>query len=289
MPLTYLDLMSPAAFRELLKNFAPLGPETIPTDQALGRCLFQDLQSPEDLPATPRSSMDGYAVRAKDCFGATESGPTYLEQAFTFDILGVPEQPLAPGQCARVVTGSSLPPGADAVVMIEHTQAIGSGSIEVRKSPAPGDNMQLAGEDARAGETALLAGTILRPAEIGLLGALGLTEVQVHRRPIAAVISSGDELVAPHERPGPGQIRDANGPALRDLIRQARAEPRVMGLVPDQVETIASALNQALEWADTVFLSGGSSVGEQDLSLQAIKRPKSWPMVWRLAQVSPLF
>ena len=268
---TYLDLMSPAAFRELLGTFPALGPETVTTDKALGRYLLNDLQSPEDLPAYPRSSMDGYAVRAADCFGATETNPTYLSLAIDLDITTVSEHHLAPGQCARVVTGSSLPPGADAVIMVEHTQELGEGTIEIRKSAAPGDNMQMAGEDVQAGETALKAGVVLRPVEIGLLAALGLTRVEVRRCPKAAVISTGDELVPQEAKPGPGHIRDLNAPALRDLIRQAGAEPVMLGIVPDQVRAIARAMAQALEVSDAVFVSGGSSVGHSDFTLRAIK------------------
>lgn len=266
----YLELLSPRAFIALLERFPPLETRTVPADDALGRFLAEDLPSPENLPALPRSSMDGYAVMARDCYGATETNPTYLELAADLDILAVRDQPLESGQCAGVVTGGSLPPGADAVVMVEHTQNVGAATIEIRKSVAPGENMVLAGEDTRRGELLLPAGTLLRAAELGLLAALGVRQVRVGGLPRAAVISTGDELVAVSATPRPGQIRDANAPALAAIIRQAGAAPSYLGIVADRVEALTRAMAAALDQADCVFLSGGSSVGVRDLTIEAL-------------------
>jgi len=284
----YLELISSEAFRAILDSFPPLSAETVAIKAAVGRFLAESLPAPEDLPALPRSSMDGYAVRAADIFGATETIPSYLDLAGELSITAQPEKHLAPGTCLRVVTGSSLPPGADAVVMVEHTQDLGGDTIEIRKAVAPGENMMQACEDARAGLAVLPAGTLIRPAEVGLLSALGISEVRVGRRPVAAVLSTGDELVPSSAASlKPGQIRDANAPALAALCAQWGAEPLPLGIVRDDVTSIVGALDQALDQADAVFLSGGSSVGIRDLTVEALARlPDTEILVHGLA-VSP--
>ncbi|WP_243362603.1 gephyrin-like molybdotransferase Glp [Fundidesulfovibrio terrae] len=283
----YLELISSSAFREVLAESPPLPGTTVPLDEAAGRFLAGDVLSPEDLPRLPRSSMDGFAVRARDCFGATETNPSYLDLSGDLSITAVSAEPLAPGRCVRVVTGSSLPPGADAVVMVEHTQDLGAGTIEIRKAAAPGENMMLAGEDALAGQPVLAKGTLVRPAEIGLLAALGICEVPVGARPVAAILSTGDELVPVSDTPGPGSIRDANAPALAAMCAQAGAQPLQMGIVGDDVASIAQALTRALDVADAVFLSGGSSVGVRDLTIEALELlPDTKVLVHGLA-VSP--
>ncbi len=272
MEKAFLELISSQRFREVLAGFPPLAEETVALDEALGRCLARDVLSPEDLPARPRSSMDGYAVQAADCFGATETNPAYLDLAGELDITTVPTEPLAPGTCLKVVTGSSLPPACDAVVMVEHTQDLGGDTIEIRKAAAPGDNLMLAGEDARAGQPVLAAGSPVRAAETGLLAALGILDVAVRRRPVAAIISTGDELVPAGDAPAPGQIRDANAPALAALARQAGAAVLHMGIVPDDLEALTRAIDNAVDQADVVLLSGGSSVGVRDLTVEALER-----------------
>lgn len=268
----FLELISPDAFRALLKGFAALPGEAVPLEDSLGRHLARDVLAPEDLPARARSGMDGYAVRPEDTFGATETNPGYLDLAGTLDIAAVPHTPLEPGQCVRLVTGSGLPPGAGAVVMVEHTQDLGAGTIEIRKPAAPGENVLLSGEDARAGDVALPAGSLMRPSEIGFLAALGVAEVRVGRRPRAAILSTGDEIVPYLDTPLPGQIRDANAPALAALCAQAGATPIHLGIARDDVEAIAEGLRKGLEQADAVFLSGGSSVGLRDLTVEALGR-----------------
>lgn len=270
MEKAYLELMSSRRFREVLEAFDPLGAETVCLDDAQGRFLAAAILSPEDLPLLSRSGMDGYAVRAADLFGTTETNPSYLDLAFELDITAVTDEPLRPGTCVRVVTGSSLPPGADAVVMQEHTQDLGAGTIEIRKPAAPGENIMLKGEDAAAGQAVFAPGTLIRPAEAGLLAALGVTAVSVGRRPRVAILSTGDELVPVASPVRPGQIRDANAPALTAMCRRSGADAAYLGIVKDDVAAIAAALAAALEQADAVFLSGGSSVGVRDLTVEAL-------------------
>ncbi|MGD9610852.1 MAG: gephyrin-like molybdotransferase Glp [Desulfovibrionaceae bacterium] len=268
----FFRAVSTADFTDLLRGFAPLGAETVDLDQAHGRFLAEDIVPAENLPAADRASMDGYAVRAAEVFGAGETNPAYLDLAMDIPIGTRPEKPLPPGGCARIVTGALLPTGADAVVMVEYTEDMGAGAIEIRRPVAPGDNVLLAGEDASEGRLVLAAGTRLRPQEIGMLAALGHARVAVGQRPRVAVLSTGDELVPITATPTPGQIRDVNTHALLAMVRAAGAEPTAFPLVPDDLDGIHAALETATAQYDLTLLSGGSSVGARDYTLDALCR-----------------
>jgi len=263
----FLNVVSRAEFCALLAGFTPLGVESVPLCQAAGRVLAHALPAPEDLPQTARACMDGYALRARDTFGGTETNPAYVDCVADLRIdwsADAGAVRLSPGQCARIPTGGSLPPGADAVVMVEHTGELGAGVIEVRKSAAPGENVMLPGEDMRAGETALPQGRILRASDIGLLAALGVARVTVGKRPRVGILSTGDELVPAETTPRPGQIRDVNTSALACLAANAGGLPHTFGIVPDDLPRLTSALAGALAVCDVVLLSGGSSIGARD-------------------------
>ena len=272
----FLNVVSREAFCALLAGFAPLGVEAVSFVDALGRTLAAALPAPEDLPRSARASMDGYAVNARDVFGATETNPAYADCVADLRIdwsekaKGADGLRLESGQCARIPTGGTLPPGADAVVMVEYTGELGAGTIEVRKTVAPGENVMLPGEDVAAGETALPAGRTLRAQDVGLLAALGITSVQVGRRPRVGILSTGDELVPPSETPRPGQIRDVNTSALCCLTAEAGAIPVPLGLVPDDLALLTQALTSALDSCDVILLSGGSSLGARDHSVAAM-------------------
>ena len=267
----FFRAVSTAEFTTMLRAFAPLSGETVDLGAALGRHLAADVVAAENLPAANRAAMDGYAVRAADVFGATESAPAYLDLAMDIPIGIVPEKPLPPGNCARIVTGAYLPAGANAVVMVEYTEDLGAGAIEIRRPVAPGDNMMLAGEDAATGQTILTAGTRIRPQEIGMLAALGLVRVPVGNIPRVAVLSTGDELVPATTTPRPGQIRDVNTHTLSAMLRSAGAAPHAFPLVPDDLAGIQAALADATTNYDLTLLSGGSSVGARDFTLDALR------------------
>lgn len=269
-PHNFLTLMPADAFREMLAAWPRLAAEELDVDLAVGRFLADDVIASEDLPPAHRSCMDGYAVQARDLFGASESLPAYLEQAGSVAIQHPPDFVLEPGTCAAITTGGWLPQGADAVAMVEHTQDVGGGTIEFRKPIAPFDNVMLRGEDAKAGDPALSAGTRLRAPQIGLLAALGLPRVAVGRLPRVGIISTGDELVPACQVPPPGRIRDVNSHALAAMCREAGALPTLLGIVPDETPALSSALSSALEGNDVVLLSGGSSVGSRDCTVAAI-------------------
>jgi len=283
----FFKVLSPGELVALLRGFVPLPPEEAPLAALAGRALARDVTAREDLPLVDRSCMDGFAVRARDLFGATEANPAYLELMAELAIDVQPDFELAPGHCAAIVTGGTLPRGADAVVMVEHTASLGAGTIEFRKSPAPADNVMLRGEDARAGHTALAAGTVLRPQEIGLLAALGFEAATVRARPRVAILSTGDELVPVAATPRPGQVRDVNSHTLAALARTAGAEPVLHGLVPDEARALEAALAAAVADSDVVLVSGGSSVGVRDLTQAAIEAQPDASILAHGVAISP--
>ncbi len=278
----FLSVVSRPEFCALLQSFAPLAVEDVALPDALGRVLARALPSPEDLPQTARASMDGYALSARDVFGATETNPAYVDCVADLRIdwsQGATDVRLSSGQAARIPTGGSLPVGADAVVMVEHTGQLGAQNpeitetaetIEVRRTVAPGENVMLPGEDVRQGDIALPAGRTLRAQDIGLLAALGVTSIQTGRRPRVGVLSTGDELVAASACPRPGQIRDVNSAALCCLAVEAGAEAVALGIIPDDLPKLTAALAGALATCDVVLLSGGSSLGARDHTSTAI-------------------
>ncbi|MBU1231097.1 MAG: molybdopterin molybdotransferase MoeA [Proteobacteria bacterium] len=274
----FLNVLSRAEFCALLGSFAPLPAQDVELAAGpaavLGRVLARDVLAPEDLPATARACMDGYALRAGDVFGATETNPAYVDCVADLSIdwaaAGGLDVRLAPGQAARIPTGGSLPQGADAVVMVEHTGQLGARqpeaveTIEVRRSAAPSENVMLPGEDVARGAIALPRGRTLRAQDVGLLAALGISGVSLGQRPRVGVLSTGDELVPAHASPRPGQIRDVNSAALCCLAAEAGAEVLALGIIPDDLPRLTRALAEALAACDVLLLSGGSSLGARD-------------------------
>jgi len=255
----------------LYPRFAPVGVEEVDLPAALDRVLAAALPAPENVPAFPRSSMDGYAVRAADTFGASVAAPQYLDIKGEVPMGAAPARPVGIGETLRVPTGAMLPPGADAVVMLEYTAEHPDGTLEVRRPVAPGENLLQPGEDVRLGEVLFLGGSRLRPQDLGLLAALGVTRLPVFRRPRVAVLSSGDEIVPITEKPAPGQVRDSNAHLAAAQVAEWGGIPAISGIVPDDFEALTGALAAALKDADLILISGGSSVGARDLTLEAIK------------------
>ncbi|MBC7339349.1 MAG: molybdopterin molybdotransferase MoeA [Firmicutes bacterium] len=245
------------------------GVEELAIEECAGRVLAADLVAPEDVPGFPRSTVDGYAVRAQDTYGAGESLPAYLVLAGELRMGEAPEKPLGQGECMAVATGGALPEGADAVVMLEHTETPGDGTVAVMRPVSPGENLVRPGEDIREGQVVLPRGRVLRPPDLGVAAALGYTRLPVYARPRVAIISTGDELVPPGEKPGPGQVRDVNACALAAAVRGEGGIPRLLGIVPDDRDALDRALREGLE-SDCVIVSGGSSVGARDLVAGAL-------------------
>ncbi|NDV20204.1 molybdopterin molybdenumtransferase MoeA [Pseudodesulfovibrio sp. JC047] len=287
----FFTIISREEFVGLLRQFSPLAPEIKSLTRSAGRVLANDIVAQHDWPLQDRSCMDGFAVNARDIFGATESNPGYLECVASLSIETMPDIELNPGECARIATGGVLPRGANAVVMVEHTQAMEAdttmGTIEIRKSVAPGENVMQRGEDARKDAVALAAGTTVRPQEIGLAAALGFEEISLRRRPRVGILSTGDELIEINETPNPGQVRDVNSLTIAALVKQANGKPTRYGIIKDDLESLSRALKKALEDNDMVLLSGGSSIGVRDLTVQAIESMKDAEILAHGVALSP--
>jgi molybdopterin molybdotransferase len=244
--------------------------EVVATMEASDRVLAEDVSAPTQLPTFRRSTMDGFAVRAADTFGATEGLPAYLDVIDEVLMGRAPSRSLGPGECARIATGGMLPEGADSVVMIEQTQEVGPSTIEALRAVAPGENVVQLGEDIHLGDAILPRGHTLRAQDIGGLLALGITSVRVARRLRVGVISGGDELVRPEHEPGPAQIRDINSYTLAALIRRDGHLGNLCGLVPDDYDLLSGLAQRALADNDVLILSAGSSVSTRDMTAQVI-------------------
>lgn len=234
--------------------------------------------------------MDGFAVNARDAFGSSETNPGYLECTATLSIDEVSDIDLPPGECARIATGGVLPDGADAVVMVEHTQAMNDdehGTIEIRKSVAPGENVMQRGEDARDGEVALEAGVVIRPQEMGLAAALGFEELSLVRQPRVGILSTGDELIEVSQTPRPGQVRDVNTSTVAALVEQAGGIATPYGIIKDDIDSLTTALAKSIAENDLTLLSGGSSIGVRDLTVTVIESMKDSEIVAHGVALSP--
>lgn len=267
----FLRLITPDEFVQRLARFDRLPAETISLDASLNRILAEDAVASEDLPERARSTVDGFAVRAGDTFGASDSIPALLELAGAVEMGTIPDFAVRTGEVAQIPTGGFLPPGTDAVVMVEYTNPAGGNSIEITRPVTLHANVLEKGEDVKSGDPIIPAGRVLRPQELGLLAALGITEVRTGRRPQVAVISTGDEVVPIEQKPRPGQIRDANLHSVSALVRVLGGEPAAFEIVSDDAGRLRRALEEGLSRSDVVALSGGSSVGTRDLMVDVVE------------------
>jgi putative molybdopterin biosynthesis protein len=255
-------------FRAVL-DLRPLEAEEVPLSEALDRVLTSDVVAPLDVPSFDRSNVDGFAVRAEDTFGATEEEPRTLHLNPEVLATGIiPRQPVSAGTATSIATGAVVPRGADAVVMIEYTDATDEGLL-VRRPVTPGANISFAGTDIGRGETVLRRGERLTSRETGVLAALGIAGVSVVRRPRVAIVSTGDEIIAPGAPMRPGLVYDSNATVLADAVRELGGVPVPFGIVPDNQAALEQTLRQALA-CDVVLLSGGTSKGAGDLSYRVI-------------------
>ena len=244
--------------------------ELVRTVEALGRVTAEPIRSPMPLPPFARSTVDGYAVRAADTFGASESMPAYLRLVGEVHMGRTPDFDLQPGETGVIHTGGMLPEACNAVVMMEYTQTVGQDTIEILRSVAIGENIIKLGEDVQTGEQVITTGVRVRPAEIGGLLAMGILELEVARKPVVGIISSGDEVVPPEAVLLPGQVRDINSYSLSALLDQAGAVPKRYGIFPDQADELEAVAAQALAECDVVLLTAGSSASARDLTAKVI-------------------
>jgi molybdopterin molybdotransferase len=259
---------------ETLAGFQPArrtAIERVALGLARGRVPSEPVRAPHDLPGFAKATVDGYAVRAADTYGASEGLPTYLEVAGAVAMGRAPQVAVTAGAAVAMPTGGVIPDGADAVVMVEYTQEAMPGTIEVVRPVAPGDGLVRRDEDAARGADLVPTGRPLRPQDLGLLASAGVTEVAVHARPRVAIVSTGDEVVDPGTASlEAGQVRDASALALAALVRDAGGEPDLLGIVPDDQERLAAVLRDAVTSSDVVVVSAGSSVGARDETAAAV-------------------
>jgi len=295
----FLTLLPPDAARDLLlSHLASRQPitdsESIDVSASLGRVLAEDIIAPQPLPDFQRTTVDGYAVRAGDTFGATDSLPAYLTLVGEVPMGDAPAFEINVGQCALIHTGGMLPNGADAVVMLEFTQTIvGAGSpcselvdqtgrenlaptplqneIEIFRAVADGENLIRIGEDVAQGQTVLSKGTLIRPAEVGGLLALGITSVKVAKKIRVGLISTGDEVIDPSQTPRPGQVRDINSYTLGALVEKSGGVAKRYGIISDQLQALKDASARALSECDVVVITAGSSASTRDMTADVIR------------------
>ncbi|MBK6561619.1 MAG: molybdopterin molybdotransferase MoeA [Dehalococcoidia bacterium] len=268
------------ARERILANFQRLPVERKPLLAALGQVLAEDVVSPYDLPPLANTGMDGYALRAADTAGASEAAPVRLRVITNLAAGYVSDVPIGPGEAARIMTGAPIPPGADAVVPFEETDEVlrgpneqprPGGEVAIFKAAKHGANVRERGGDVRAGNRVIEAGRVLRASEIGVLSSLGLTEVAVFRRPVVAILSTGDEVTPPGEALLPGRIYDANSAAVAAQVASFGGVPRVLGIAKDTIEDLTSKLREGLD-ADMLVTSAGVSRGDFDVVKDVLAR-----------------
>ena len=254
------------------REFVPLGrTEIVPLSAAMGGILAEDIAASEYVPDFDRSTVDGFAVRAADTFGCTDAIPAILPLQATVLMGEGADFSLEPGQCVAVPTGGAIPNGADSVVMLEYTEDYGDGTIGVSKPAAPGMNLIFRGDDVYPGKVILRKGRVLSSADIGALAAIGRVQVPVMEKLTVGVISTGDELVPPEGKPGPGQVRDVNSPMLEAMLTAFGCNVRNYGIVIDNEALLSQTVKKAVSECDAVLLSGGSSVGVKDAACRIIE------------------
>jgi len=266
----FFKVTAPDEVIAMRNDFPPVETEVVPLDQANGRVLAKDFVSPENLPDFTRATMDGYALKASSSFGASEGNPAFLTIKGDVAMGESPDFSIGGGEVARISTGAMLPDGADAVVMIEHTQALDETTIEAYRSVAPGQHVIQNGEDIPKDQLALAKGTEIRSQEAGFLAALGCKQVTVFKKPVISIISTGDEIVAVDEPLPRGKIRDVNAYTLAGLVVDAGAKPVCYGIVRDNFDLMLEVCRSALAESDIVLISGGSSMGTRDLTVQVL-------------------
>jgi molybdopterin molybdotransferase len=280
----FLTLLPPDQARE--KLFSSLSKLTIDSESldvinALNRVTAADVIAPQPLPDFPRTTVDGYAVCARDTFGASDTLPAYLNLIGEVPMGDTPSFELGAGECALIHTGGMLPHGADAAVMVEYTQMVkgkqlenlySKTEIEIFKSVADGENIIRIGEDVAQGQLVIPKGTQLRPAEVGGLMALGIMSLPVAKKPIVGLLSTGDEVIEPGQTPQPGQVRDINSYTLSALIEKTGGVAIRYGIISDQFEVLKAAAARALSECDLLIITAGSSASTRDMTAEVIRQ-----------------
>lgn len=283
----FFKVKKPEEVYGIIDQFGPFEEETIPLEHALGRVLNEDFVSPEDLPGFFRSTMDGYAVKAKDTFGAGEGLPALFEICGEVQMGEQPRIIVNDGQAAKISTGGMLPKGADGVVMIEYCNALDEKTIEVNRSISPLTNVIQPHDDFKKGGIVLNKGILLRPQDLGIMAGLGQTKASIYKKPKIGIISTGDEIVPVEKVPKPGQMRDINRYTLAAFAKRVGGDPLFMGICPDNFQQLKGLIEDTLHQTDTIWISGGSSVGTRDLTLKALETLPDFELMVHGISISP--
>ena len=287
MAQTFFKVVTPQEALRALLQVSPVGTERVLTVRARARVLAEDLCSGVDLPHFHRAAMDGYAVKAKDTFGASASLPAYLKLAGVVEMGKEATRPLATGEAMRISTGGMIPPESDAVVMVEYADETDAGLVEVHRGVSPWQNVIQIGDDVKKGDPVFQRGRRLRAHDLGALTGIGISSVPVYQRPRIALLSTGDEIVDADADPLPGQVRNINQHSLAGLIEECGGELRDWGVIRDDQNSLRRAIGEALEWGDLVLLSGGSSMGAKDIALETILSFPDAEFIFHGISVSP--
>ncbi|HEV8342956.1 MAG TPA: gephyrin-like molybdotransferase Glp, partial [Candidatus Binatia bacterium] len=283
----FFKVVSPTEALRILLQTPPVATEVVPTIQARARVLTEDLYSQVDLPHFHRAAMDGYAVKAKDTFGASASQPAYLKLVGTIEMGKEATRALIKGEAMRISTGGMLPPESDGVVMVEYTEEVGDSMVEIHRGVSPWQNVIQIGDDIKKGDLVFRRGRRLRAHDLGALTGIGVSSLSVYKKPRVALISTGDEIIDVEMEPRPGQVRNINQHSLAGLVEECGAELDDLGVVCDDRDALVKTLRKALEWGDLVLLSGGSSVGARDIAMDAILSLPNAEMIFHGISVSP--
>ncbi len=267
----FFKVQTPNQLYEKMDRFKPLSYERATIEDSLHRVLFEDIVSPVNLPEFPRSTVDGFALKAKDTYGASEKNPAILRVVGEIPMGQVSEVEVKEGETVKVATGGMVPRGADAVEMVEYTEWIDSNTLHVSKTISPLENVIQVGEDVKAGEVVLHQGHWVRPQDIGLMAGIGRTDVHVYLRPRVAIISSGDEIVPIENDPTPGEVRDINRYTIVSMLKETGGIPLFLGIVKDHFNDLKEKIELGLREADMVVITGGSSVGTLDLTSEVLQ------------------
>ncbi len=266
----------------VLDTVSPLPCEGIPLDEGLGRVLCEDVRSARNVPSFANSAMDGFAVRWSDVAGASPPAPVSLEVRDAVGAGRVSRKRVLPGTAIRIMTGAPVPAGADAIVRVEYTETAGE-RVVVSRTDGQGSHIRPAGEDIRRGDVVLERGRVLGIPDVGLLASIGKANVRVRRRPVVAIIATGDELIGVEDRPAPGKVVNSNGYTLSSAVAEVGAVPKSFGIVRDDRESLTQAFRDALA-CDALIASGGVSVGDYDYVKDALADAGVRMRFWRVAQ-----
>jgi len=283
----FFKLKTPTEVFHIIDDFSAVGEETVSLEDAFDRVLNVNLTSPEDLPDFFKSTMDGYAVQARSTFGATESLPALLEITGEVSMGEADNIAVESGQAVKIPTGGMLPAGADGVVMVEYCSLLDERTLEISRAISPLENTIQPGDDFKKGAVILPAGKHLRPQDLGVLAGLGFSEVPVFQKPKVAILSTGDEMVPVSQNPRPGEVRDINRYTLGALCRNMGAIPIYMGICSDHFGPLREMVEKALRAADTVWISGGSSVGTRDFTLKVFETLPDFDLLVHGISISP--